>query len=276
MYAYRGADDPYTGLAMAHRLALRAVAADPADPEARLALARAAYFSGMPPDSAEPLFDAVLAASPNIPEALIDLAHLNARQGRADSAMALARRAMALDPLSAPIRHGAITAALRVRRADLGLEWARARLAQDPGDRIALALESYALLLASRAAECAERDFGPWLAAQATCLLAAGRPAEAKAVADSLAAMLEREEYATAHQFTDMATYYAWTGRASESLRWLERAAAHTPLMLDWAFTSGLYDPVAEDPEFRDGLERVRQQTLDRLRARKGMLGGEG
>jgi tetratricopeptide (TPR) repeat protein len=276
MYAYRGADDPYTGLAMAHRLALRAVAADPADPEARLALARAAYFSGMPPDSAEPLFDAVLAASPNIPEALIDLAHLNARQGRADSAMALARRAMALDPLSAPIRHGAITAALRARRADLALEWARARLAQDPGDRVAVALESYALLLAGRAAECAERDFGPWLAAQATCLLAAGRPAEAMAVADSLAAMLEREEYATAHQFTDMATYYAWTGRASESLRWLERAAAHTPLMLDWSFTSGLYDPVAEDPEFRDGLERVRQQTLDRLRARKGMLGGEG
>jgi hypothetical protein len=87
--------------------------------------------------------------------------------------------------------------------------------------------------------------------------------------------MLEREEYGTAHQFTDLATYYAWTGRTEESLRWLERAAAHTPMMVDWVFTSGLYDRIAKDPVFTEGLARLQRQVRDRLRARVGTVRSE-
>ncbi|MGH7585350.1 MAG: hypothetical protein ACREMH_03805, partial [Gemmatimonadales bacterium] len=137
-------------------------------------------------------------------------------------------------------------------------------------------LEAYALPLVGRAAECSRSDFGPWLAAAATCLHAAGRVDEAQTLADSLGTMLEREEYFTVHQFTDLATYYAWTGRPQESLRWLERAAAHTPHRIEWVFASGLYDPVRSDAEFRRGLERLKRQTRDRLQARWAMLGGGG
>jgi serine/threonine-protein kinase len=275
MYAFRGPEDLYDELAQARDLAVRAVAADPTNPAARMELARTAHFAGAAPDSVAALYGAALAASPNQPDALLDLAHITGHLGLVDSTLTLARKAVALDPLSVPVRHGAITAALRVRRPDIAVEWARARLAQDPGDLIALALESYALPLAGRAAECVSRNFGPWLAAQATCLHAAGRAAEAVVVADSLRRMLEREEYGTAHQFTDLATYYAWTGRTEESLRWLERAAAHTPMMVDWVFTSGLYDRIAKDPVFTEGLARLQRQVRDRLRARVGTVRSE-
>ncbi|HSE27314.1 MAG TPA: protein kinase [Gemmatimonadales bacterium] len=273
VYSFHGQEDLYTELATAGELARRAMAADSTDPAAMMELARTTHFAGAPADSVAGLYAAALAAAPNQPEALLDLAHITGHQGLVDSTLMLARQAVALDPLSAPVRHGAITAALRVRRPDLAVEWARARLAQDPGDLIALALESYALPLAGRAAECVTREFGPWLAAQATCLHAAGRTSEAAAVADSLRQMLEREEYATAHQFTDLATYYAWTGQTAEALRWLERSAAHTPLLLDWVFTSGLYDRIGKDPKFTEGRARLERQVHDRLQARAGMVG---
>ena len=276
LYGFRGTEDLYGELAQAVLDARKAAALDSTNPEALLVLARTAHFTGAPPDSASRIYAAVLAASPNIPEALLDLGHLRAAQGQRDSAIALVRQAVLLDPLSPPIRHGAIVAALAARQPALALEWTRARLAQDPGDNIARGLEAYSLPLVGRATECSVADFGPWLAAAATCLHAAGRVDEAQTLADSLATMLEREQYVTVHQFTDMATYYAWTGRAEESLRWLERAAAHTPHRLEWVFESGLYDPVMSDAEFRQGLERIKRQTRDRLQARWAMLSGSG
>ena len=272
LYGFRGTDDLYSEMAQAVIDARRAVALDPASPEALLVLARTAHFTGVPPDSSAKLYAAVLAASPNVPEALIDLAHVRASQGQRDTGLALARQAVLLDPLSPSIRHGAIVAALAARQPAVALEWSRARLAQDPGDNIARALEGYSLPLAGRAAECALTDFGPWLAAAATCLHAAGRVDEAQTLADSLGGILEREEYLIVHQFTDLATYYAWTGRAEESLRWLERAAAHTPHRLEWVIASGLFDQVLSDREFRQGLERIKRQTSDRLQARWAML----
>jgi tetratricopeptide (TPR) repeat protein len=192
--------------------------------------------------------------------------------GRGDTAMALARSALTLDPLSPSIRHSVVTLALGERQYGQAVEWSRARLAQDPNDLIALALEGYALLLGGRAQECAARDHGPWLAAQAICLHAAGREEEAAQVADSLQHMLEREEYVTVHQFTDLATYYAVLGDPDESLRWLERAAAHGPIIFEWNFSSGLYDGVRQQKAFADGLERLQRQMIDRIRARIGML----
>ncbi len=273
IYSYRGSEDLYANLAQAVALARRAQALAPDNPEVALAIARTAYFSGASWDSAGKLYVRAIALSPNNPEALLDLAHVQGERGQVDSALYLARSAVAVDPLGAGVRHGAITVALRVRRPDIALEWSRARLAQEPGDLIAMALEGYALTLAGRSAECTDRAHGPWLAAQAICLHAAGRTQDAAVLADSLRIMLEQERYASVHQFTDLASYYAWTGRAPESLRWLERAIAHGPLLIEWVFTCGLYDRVMKDPTFQAGLTRVHQQAADRLAARVGSQG---
>lgn len=273
MYSYRGTEDLYGNLAEAVALARRAQALEPENPEVALAVARTAYFSGANWDSAGKLYERAIRLSPNNPEALLDLGHVQGDLGHADSALALARSAVSIDPLGAGVRHGAIAVALRVRRPDIALEWSRARLAQEPGDLIAMALEGYALTLAGRSAECPDRAYGPWLAAQAICLHAAGRTRDAAVLADSLQSMLEQERYASVHQFTDLASYYAWTGRAPESLRWLERAIAHGPFLIEWVFTSGLYDRVMKDPAFQAGLKRIHQQTADRIAARVGAQG---
>jgi serine/threonine-protein kinase len=272
IYGFRGTDDLYGSLAQSLDLARRAVALDTADADAMLALARASHHAGIAPDSIARIYRRALALSPNLPEALLDLAHLEAEMGRPDTAMGLGRQALALDPLSPSIRHSTITLALGAREYPQALEWARARLAQDPNDLVAVALEGYALLLSGRSRECADRDHGPWLAAQAACLFAAGRQPEAARIADSLQHMLEREAYVTVHQFTDLATYHATAGNAAEALRWVERAAAHGPIIFDWYFTSGLYDRVRHDPAFAEGLARTRRQIVDRIRARLGML----
>jgi hypothetical protein len=133
---------------------------------------------------------------------------------------------------------------------------------------VALALEGLALSAAGRSAECVGRAFGPWLAAEATCLYSAGRTAQAQQAADSLRGMLLRGEFVTVHQFTDLGSYYAWSGNPHEALRWIQRAADQTPMLIDWVLSSGLYDKALADTEFRRGLEEVRKGMQEKLKQR--------
>ena len=266
-YGYREPEDFYSSVAAAIREARRAVQLDSMNPEARFVAARAERFAGSPRDSVARMYEGALGLSPNMPDALIDLAQLVA-ESNPDSAIALVSRAIQLNPLAPFTRHGAITVALRARRYDFAIEQARARLAQDPADVVALALEGLALSAAGRSSECASRAFGPWLAAQATCLHAAGRRTDAARAADSLRHMLEAGNYATVHQFTDLGTYYAWTGNGPEALAWIGKTADRTPFLIDWVFSSGLYDQVLRQPAFRDGLTGIRKGIRERLAAR--------
>jgi serine/threonine-protein kinase len=268
-YGYPSAEDFYTSLALAIQEAERALALAPASGDARFVAARAARIAGLPRDSIIRLFESALDAAPNLTDALVDLAQLQGEAGNADSAIALASLAVRLNPLAPATRHGAMTAALRVRRYDFAIEQARARLAQDPGDLVALALEGLALSAAGRSDECVGRAFGPWLAAEATCLHAAGRTGEARAAADSLKGLLQQGKFFTVHQFTDLGTYYAWTGNSRESLVWIGRAAERTPLLIDWVFTSGLYDRVLRDRAFVGQLAGLRQEMRARLEQRR-------
>ena len=71
----------------------------------------------------------------------------------------------------------------------------------------------------------------------------------------------------------ELTEYYAWTGNAEESLAWLERAFAISPIGDDFpVIASGIYDKVRNDPRFKAGLQRARTQIYDRVqRARRGV-----
>ena len=63
-----------------------------------------------------------------------------------------------------------------------------------------------------------------------------------------------------------MASYFAWIGDASESLAWLERAYAISPMGGDLReIRSGMYDKVRDDPGFRAGIERVHAAVFQRV-----------
>jgi hypothetical protein len=48
---------------------------------------------------------------------------------------------------------------------------------------------------------------------------------------------------------------------------------AHSPMLHHWQLSSGLFDKVRNQPEFRDGFARVRATAEDRLRVRRAAIG---
>ena len=106
------------------------------------------------------------------------------RSGRADSAVAHGRRALALEPLSPGLRHSLVALAIGARRYDLALREVRPTGGAG-ADPVSAVLEAYAQLLSGRAAQCADHDLGPWVALRAMCLQEVGRAAEAKSLADT-------------------------------------------------------------------------------------------
>jgi len=273
IYGYRSEADPYSELAQALQLADRAVARDSTAGEAYHARADARSIAFYPEDSVRADVLRARRLKPNSAEVRMAYAWALFRAGRGDSAIAHARRALALDPLSPGIRHALVALAIGARRYDVALREVRPSGSEDTADPVSTVLEAYAQLLAGQATRCAERDLGPWVALRAMCLYQVGRAAEATTLADSLARELDAEHYAFLHQYADLAAYHAWRGDAEESVHWLERSVAHSPMLHRWQLESGLFDKVRNRPEFRAGFARARAEAEERLRARRAAIG---
>ena len=273
IYGYRDEADPYSELAQALQLSDRALARDSTAAEAWHARADARSIAFFPDDSVRADVLRARRLKPTSADVGMAYAWSLFRAGAPDSALAQARRALALDPLAPGLRHELVALAIGARRYDVALREVRPTLAGGSVDPVSVVLEAYAQLLSGQAARCAERDQGPWVAVRAMCLHQLGRTREAAALADSLAAELDAEHYVFLHQYADLAAYYAWLGDAARSVHWLERALAHSPMLHDWQLKSGLFDRVRSQAEFRDGFARARALAEDRLRARRAAIG---
>ena len=272
VYGYRSEADPYSELAEALRLADRAVARDSSAAEGFHARADARSIAFFPEDSVRADVLRARRLKPNSAEIRMAYAWTLFRAGQGDSAIAQARRALAVDPLSPGIRHSLVALAIGARRYDVALREVRPA-GSGASDPVSTVLEAYAQLLGGQAARCADRDLGPWVALRAMCLQQVGRTADATALTDSLAAELNAEHYAFLHQYADLAAYHAWRGDAAASVHWLERAVAHSPMLHRWQLESGLFDKVRNRPEFRAGLARVWAEAEERLRVRRAAIG---
>jgi eukaryotic-like serine/threonine-protein kinase len=272
VYGYRSEADPYSELAEALRLADRAVAGDSTAAEAWHARADARSIAFFPEDSVRADVVRARRLKPNSADIRMAYAWTLFRTGRSDSAVAQARRALALEPASPGLRHELVALAIGARRYDLALREVQpgGAAAADP---VSAVLEAYAQLLGGQAARCADHDLGPWVALRAMCLQQVGRAAEAAALADSLARELDAERYAFLHQYADLAAYHAWRGDAAQTIHWFERAVTHSPMLHRWQLESGLFDKVRNQPAFRDGFARVRAEAEERLRVRRAALG---
>ena len=273
VYGYRSEADPYSELAEALRLADRAIARDSLAPEGWLARADARSIAFMDDDSVRADVDRARRITPNSADIAMAYAWSLWRSGKMGLAIAAARRALALDPLAPGLRHSLVALAIGARRYDVALREVRPDLPGGAVDPVSVILQAYAQLLSGKAADCAVRDLGPWVAVRAMCLHQVGRAAEAAALADSLGRELDAEHYAFLHQYADLAAYYAWRGDPARSAHWLERALAHSPMLHRWQLKSGLFDRVWSQGEFQSGFARARAQAEERLRARRAALG---
>ena len=272
IYGYRSAEDPYTELAQALQLSGRAVRGDSSDAATWLARADARSIAFITEDSVRADVLQARRLAPEAADVRMGYAWALFRAGAVDSAVAEAERATAADPASPRRWHAMMALAIGARRYDVALDAAAAA----PGagtDSVTAVLAAYAELLSGQAGKCVERDLGPWLAVRAMCLDATGRKREGAALADSLASELHQERYSFLHQYADLAAYYAWRGDVRKSVHWLERSAAHTPMLQRWQLSSGLFDRVRRDAEFQAGLARVRALAEERLRARRAAIG---
>jgi eukaryotic-like serine/threonine-protein kinase len=273
VYGYRSEADPYTEVAQALRLANRALLLDSAAAEAYLARADARSIGFVPEDSVRADVLRARRLMPNSADIAMAYAWALFRAGTPDSALAEARRALALDPLAPGLRHALVALAIGTRRYDLALREVQPAPPGGGVDPVSVVLQGYAELLSGHAEECARRDPGPWVAVRAMCLRQLGRTVEAAALADSLGRELESERYAFLHQYADLAAYYAWSGDAERAARWMARALAHSPMLHRWQLESGLFDRVRRRPEFEVAFDRARAQAEERLRARRAVVG---
>ncbi len=263
-YGYPGSRDRYVISARARSYALRAVRLDSTLAEGHHALADALALTSAPRDTIFAEIGRARRLKPNDAAIQMSAAFALANDHRYADAVPLAQAALGLDPLSAGLRHSLIVLALGGRRYDLALDESRRARAFAPGDPVPAVLQAYALLLSGDAERCLTLDLGPWLAARAICLNAAGRTAEARAVSDSLAARLVAGEYTNAYQYSDLAAYYASTGDVSRTLEWLERTARLTPVVSAWQLDSGLFDRVRDDARFKAGFSRLLESVRSR------------
>jgi TolB-like protein/tetratricopeptide (TPR) repeat protein len=273
IYGYRSEADPYTELAEALQLAGRAIARDSGAAEAWLARADARSIAFFPEDSVRADLLRARKLMPNSADMAMAYAWALFRAGAADSALVQAGRALERDPLAPGLRHELVALAIGAHRYNIALREVRTTGPGGAVDPVSVILESYAQLLSGQATRCAARDPGPWVAVRAMCLHQLGRTTEAAALADSLGRELDQERYQFLHQYADLAAYYAWRGDAAQSVHWLERAVAHSPMLHRWQLASGLFDKVRRTPEFEAGFARARMLADERLRARRAVIG---
>jgi tetratricopeptide (TPR) repeat protein len=270
---YRSEADPYNELAEALQLAGRAIARDSAAAEGWLARADARSIAFFPEDSVRADLLRARKLMPNSADVAMAFAWALFRAGATDSALAEARRALERDPLAPGLRHELVALAIGARRYDVALREVRTEGPGGSADPVSAILESYAQLLSGQATRCAESDPGPWLAVRAMCLHQLGRSTEAATLADSLGRELDQERYQFLHQYADLAAYYAWRGDAAQSVHWLERAVAHSPMLHRWQLASGLFDKVRRTSTFEAGFAHARVLAEERLRARRAVIG---
>ena len=273
VYGFPDGVNPYVAIARALALADRAVELDPALADAHLTRSDALLISLAPQEEVLRTLREARRLMPGSVAVSMSVAHALEHMGRWDAALQQAQRALALDPLSTGVRHSAIAIALGARQYDLALEEARRARAFDPKDQIAEMLQGIALVLKGDAAACAELGLGPWLGTKAICLHEVGRGDEAQALADSLAALVSRGQYAIVPQFAALAAYRAWLGDAAGSVAWLQKAADISPMVHYWHLESGLFDRVRRDTTFVAGISRIESGIRARVGEARRELG---
>jgi tetratricopeptide (TPR) repeat protein len=195
------------------------------------------------------------------------------REDRHDEALAEARRASDLDPLAPGPKIGLAYSGLAVRRLDLVVREAARAAALEPGLMRPRAFQALGNLLSGHSERCLSQELGPNVGVRALCLHSAGKVREAALLADSLRASFNASpagESASSPVLVarSLAQYYAWIGDVEESLSWLERAFALSPVGEDFiVIASAIYDKVRPDPRFQAGLQRLYVQIYERVRS---------
>ena len=271
-YGYPGVDF-YAAYGQAWWLADRAIALDPDLAEGHAVRGILLTLAWGPAEGIAADFTRAISLKPNSPDVHLWYAPFLARQNHHDQALAESERASDLDPLAPGPKIALSFIAFAARRLDLVVRGAAQAAALEPSLTRPRAFQALGDLLSGHAERCLTQDLGPYAGVRALCLHAEGKFREAARLADSLGAAFSaraagESSFSPVLVARSLAQYHAWIGNVDESLAWLERAYAISPVGEDFVMiASPIYDKVRADPRFQAGLERLYSQIYDRVRS---------
>jgi TolB-like protein/DNA-binding winged helix-turn-helix (wHTH) protein/Tfp pilus assembly protein PilF len=271
--AYVGLADAYDGLGgsfvgaptsetrpKAIRAAQKALDLDPGLAEAHALLGRVLKKQFQWAE-AEAQYQQALELNPNNSAAHLEYANWLASHGRVDEALAWSRRARELDPL------GNASAAIgwilfHARRYDEAIRELRSVLAVHPDDAIAHLFLAFPMIAKGEAEETIldlEKTASITHHSPGTLELLATAHARAghRAQALRLLQELQQGREAGSVQATSFINPNLALGNYDEALVWFERAFEKREGILQWLKVHPFFDPVREDPRFKDLQRRV-------------------
>jgi TolB-like protein/DNA-binding winged helix-turn-helix (wHTH) protein/Tfp pilus assembly protein PilF len=271
--AYVGLADAYDGLGgsfvgaptsetrpKAIRAAQKALDLDPGLAEAHALLGRVLKKQFQWAE-AEAQYQQALELNPNNSAAHLEYANWLASHGRVDEALAWSRRARELDPL------GNASAAIgwilfHARRYDEAIRELRSVLAVHPDDAIAHLFLAFPMIAKGEAEETIldlEKTASITHRSPGTLELLATAHARAghRAQALRLLQELQQGREAGSVQATSFINPNLALGNYDEALVWFERAFEKREGILQWLKVHPFFDPVREDPRFKDLQRRV-------------------
>ena len=182
--------------------------------------------------------------------------------GRTDEAVAEAKRALALDPLSPIIVTGVSWMSHLAHQHEQTVEFANKALELDPSFPIAHARLGFAYALTGRPREAvaafqravaASNNSPSNLAGLAYSYALAGDRQRAQTI---VTALLERSRHEYVPAF-ELAVVYAGLGNSNEAIAWLERAYDEHSFGLAHIKVDPSLDPLRADPRFQEILQRM-------------------
>ncbi len=253
---------PRLAFARALRIAKKAIALDPALPEAVKALSDAVLFCGNPTRAAKLVRQAVQ-LRPNRPESHLWLAAAYARCGRVADTFEEAKRALELDPLSQPTLQTVATWFLFSRRYDMALPLYEKVVGLDPANafawdnlglcRVHLGEVEEGLAEIRRAVKLSvalnpevHSDF-------VFALTRAGRAEEARTALSEMVRHHQRHHVGA----YSIAKGYAIVGEADQALEWLEVARRERSPHLDGTGVDEHFDALRSDSRYQEFVKRI-------------------
>jgi serine/threonine protein kinase/tetratricopeptide (TPR) repeat protein len=282
--AYAGISDYYNVLgvyailpfsetsAAAEQAARKAVALDPTLAEGYAALGFATLTHDFNWEGAERHLRRAAELNPNYVTGCLWLSFFLGMEGRFDEALAGARRALEIAPLTPLVRHTLNWTLYHARRFDEAIASARVLVTTEPTYGLGHTLLSLALSQTGRHDEAVEEcgrgvellGRSPYsLAFLASLLASAGRTEESRALLEDIRRM-EETRYVSPYM---LAMVYCRLGDAVGALEQLERALEIRDARLTWLGVDPQFDSLRGQPRFDEVLRRTanplaaRQQT---------------
>jgi tetratricopeptide (TPR) repeat protein len=246
------------GLTKAKSAALKALALDDGDIEARRVLAGILTWADWDWAAAERAWGRVFEIDPDNAMALTGYSHFLMVMGRLDEAIARSERAMELDPHNIRTQSFHATVLMHARRFDEAIAVARKALSAQPNDVARSALIG-SLFKKGMAAELMTLERERWARdPELTRALEQGYAEKGysgaeKSLANALAARYGRPGSVTAYT---LANYYARAGDKERVIEWLEKAYLEHNNNLPYMRTP-VFDLVRSDPRFQALWRRI-------------------